>query len=967
MKKVNMSLLLVLCLIFYIFPTKAFASDISSETAKNSYYKKYSAIGDSICAGFTQADYDYKNGFDMKKNITNSPDFCYAKQVGKKLGSTVYNLGKPGCDTGELLDILTDDKNGLNSVYSNYIKESDLITLEIGSNDLLMATMHAVLNCIGGDIANMSTQEIMALADPLLTGDIAGMIHTMEVVKGIKLSQEQIKAIQGVLADESLSAIMEKAYESYCVNYPKVVEKIRAINSTAKLVILNYYNPYKSMNFKLSDITLDIGKIIQVPTDKMNKFAKNFCQQKGYVYVDISDIQTNVVDPHPSTVGHAQIAHNIIAALLNTITATAQTGGTITPAGENIVKTGEALTFTIAAVCGFQINDVLVDGKSVGPVNTYTFKDVKGNHCITASFQRVEGTARYNTYSAMGDSITAGYSLPDYKGDFSNPDSGYVALAAKQLGVTQNYNLALSAYRTEDLLNVLTNPSNKYYTCFRNDLQGSDLISVDIGSNDLTMTMLDMVLECLGKDTANMSAEERYEMIQTLLSGIQLNALPQNPEDYLGQNITEEQKIAIFNVLKTENIDARFAKAYEKFTKNWDSIISTIHNIKPTATLAAIGYYNSSPNLNFEYKGTTYYIGKVFQKYIDMMNAYISGKCDTAKAYIYVDTTGIDLNCFDPHPSKAGHAEIAERLVNAILNNAHKRVTSVSLNKTEDALTVGDADTLIATINPSDACNKHVTWSSSNASVASVDSTGKVTAVSAGTADITVTTVDGKKTATCKVTVNNPVIHAISVSLNKAEDTIVVGNTDTLIATVSPADATNKNVTWSSSNASVASVDSTGKVTAVSVGTADITVTTVDGNKTAVCKVTVINPVVHVISVSLNKTEDTIIVGGTDTLIATINPADASNKNVTWSSSNASVASVDSTGKVTAISVGTAVITVTTVDGNKTASCSVTVIKDKTSILPQTGSAVDTGTLILSGLITLLAGIVIIRLKKKES
>ena len=128
-----------------------------------------------------------------------------------------------------------------------------------------------------------------------------------------------------------------------------------------------------------------------------------------------------------------------------------------------------------------------------------------------------------------------------------------------------------------------------------------------------------------------------------------------------------------------------------------------------------------------------------------------------------------------------------------------------------------------------------------------------------------------------------------------------------------------------------------------------------------------INPVVHVISVSLNKTEDTIIVGGTDTLIATINPADASNKNVTWSSSNASVASVDSTGKVTAISVGTAVITVTTVDGNKTASCSVTVIKDKTSILPQTGSAVDTGTLILSGLITLLAGIVIIRLKKKES
>ncbi|MDP4089330.1 MAG: Ig-like domain-containing protein [Bacillota bacterium] len=879
MKKRNISLILVICLLVCIFPTIAFASDSSADTAKKSYYENYTAIGDSICAGFSQADYDYNNGFDMTENITNSPEFCYARLVGKRLDSAVYNLEKLACDTGELLDILTDENNEYYSVYRNYIKKSDLITLGIGSNDLAMSTMHSILNCIGGDIADMSTQEVMSLLEPLLTGDMDGMVRSIEVLKGIKLTQEQLQAIQGVLSDESLSVTLEKAYETYCGNFPKVVKKIREINPKAEFAVLNYYNPYKDVNFNWGDISFNTGKVIQVPTDKMNKFALNYCQDKGYLYVDVSDTLTNGADPHPSIVGHAQIAGHILDALLNTITAAAQTGGTITPAGENIVKSGESLTFTIAAASGYEISDVLVDGRSAGAVNTYTFTDVKGNHSITASFRRVEGTMHYKTYSALGDSITAGFGLPDYKGDFSNPEDCYVAVAAKDLGTDNNYNLALSAYATKDLLDILQDPSNKYYARFRSSLQDSDLISVDIGSNDLTMTLLDMVLECLGMDLDNMTVEERYTLILSLLNGAKPDSLPENPEDYFGQNITEDQKTAILEALMTENIDARFTEAYEKFTKNWEEIITAIREINPDADLAAIGYYNSNPDLNFEYNGATYYIGQVNQKYIDKMNSYISEKSASAGKYVYVDTTGVELNCFDPHPSKAGHAEIAARLVNALLN-IHKRVTSVSLNKTTDSLTVGETDTLTATVNPSDAENKAVVWSSSNASVAAVDSTGKVTAVAAGTADITVTTVDG--------------------------------------------------------------------------------------NKTAVCNVTVTVPVINVTSVSINKTTDTLIVGDTDTLTATVNPSDASNKAIVWSSSNTTVAAVDSTGKVTVVAAGAAIITVTTVDGNKTAVCSVTVVKANASVLPQTGSAVDTDTLTLSGLITLLAGIAIIRFRKKE-
>ena len=165
------------------------------------------------------------------------------------------------------------------------------------------------------------------------------------------------------------------------------------------------------------------------------------------------------------------------------------------------------------------------------------------------------------------------------------------------------------------------------------------------------------------------------------------------------------------------------------------------------------------------------------------------------------------------------------------------KVESVSLNVTNTELTEGEQTTLTATVNPSNATNKNVTWSSSDNAVATVDN-GKVTAVKAGTATITVTTEDGNKTATCKVTVKAKTYPVESVTLDKTEAELTEGEQTTLTATVNPSNATNKNVTWSSSDNAVATVDN-GKVTAVKAGTATITVTTEDGNKTATCKVTV--------------------------------------------------------------------------------------------------------------------------------
>ena len=249
-------------------------------------------------------------------------------------------------------------------------------------------------------------------------------------------------------------------------------------------------------------------------------------------------------------------------------------------------------------------------------------------------------------------------------------------------------------------------------------------------------------------------------------------------------------------------------------------------------------------------------------------------------------------------------------------------VTSVSLDKTDVSLNIGETLTLKATVLPANASNKNVSWSSSNTAVVTV-SNGAITAVGVGSATITVTTADGGKAATCSVSVKAQTYPVTGVSLNKTNVSLTVGEALTLSATVLPANASNKNVTWSSSNSAVATV-SNGVVTAVGVGSATITVITADGGKAATCAVSVKPKTYSVASVSLNKTNASLTVGETLALSATVLPVNASNKNVSWNSSNTAVATV-SNGVVTAVGVGSVIITVITADGGKAATCNVIV------------------------------------------
>ena len=269
-------------------------------------------------------------------------------------------------------------------------------------------------------------------------------------------------------------------------------------------------------------------------------------------------------------------------------------------------------------------------------------------------------------------------------------------------------------------------------------------------------------------------------------------------------------------------------------------------------------------------------------------------------------------------------------------------VTGVNLSMDDYTFDyTGESIQLVATVLPEDASNKEVRWSSSNDNVCIVQN-GLVTAIAAGTATVTVTTVDGNYTANCIIKV---IQHVTKVEVNKSDISLKVGESEHLTATVSPANAENKNLVWSSSNNQVATVDANGNVQALKAGDAWIKAVSVDNTEAKdSCKVTVIQPVTG-ITISQPTIQFTNI-GENIQLEATVLPEDASNKEVTWTSSNESVCMV-ANGMVVATGYGTAVVMAITKDGGFMASCSVIVEKETISVtgitLSQTSATLKKG------------------------
>ncbi len=211
-----------------------------------------------------------------------------------------------------------------------------------------------------------------------------------------------------------------------------------------------------------------------------------------------------------------------------------------------------------------------------------------------------------------------------------------------------------------------------------------------------------------------------------------------------------------------------------------------------------------------------------------------------------------------------------------------------------------------------------------------------ITGVKAGKVKVTVTDTKTKKTAEITVTVKAKTgtatkkVAVTGITLNKTKFVLAEGKTVEVKATVTPENATDKTVVWTSSKPAVAKVDANGKITTIKAGKTTIKATTKDGKKFATCQIivsggTVAPTNVTVTGVKINEKEVVLEEGAVLELKATVAPENATDKTVTWTIDKKDIATVDANGKVTAKKAGEALLTVTTKDGNKKATCKVTV------------------------------------------
>ena len=247
-------------------------------------------------------------------------------------------------------------------------------------------------------------------------------------------------------------------------------------------------------------------------------------------------------------------------------------------------------------------------------------------------------------------------------------------------------------------------------------------------------------------------------------------------------------------------------------------------------------------------------------------------------------------------------------------------VTGITLTRNEVVIVEGKTESLSATIQPLDATDKNIEWSSSDNEIVSVDQDGLITAITPGKAVITATSSEGGHQASCEV----EVLTAIKgISLNQNELSLPEGKSTKIIAYVEPEDAYDKTVIWESSDDSIVTVDQNGTITAKKAGTAEISAYTADRVFVDKCNVSVVVPVQEI---RLDNHEVTIQRGEEKTLHVKIIPENASDKNVKWESTDESIVEVDSDGTIKAKNIGKATVHSISNDGGLIDSCIISVV-----------------------------------------
>ena len=296
MKKRLLTLALALCLCLTLLPTGAVAAPVS-----------YVALGDSIAAGYGLVGYagDYSN-----------PSGCFPALIAQAQGYSLNNLAISGDDTSDLLEKMQTSR------YQNALKNADVISVTIGSNDLLVTTVNLLMEHLG-----VSHEDLAGLGQ-------AGVMDDVSQVTGI------LQDIGSYLASGEVKSVLDAAVAGFYTNWDTIMSTLQGWNPDARVVVTNYYNPYKLFDINFGALSMNVGSLGQGYLDQMNAYITASPYNGSYYTIaDVTAVTTNVkldlsaimsammtgqtpdlsgalnVDPHPDAAGHAYIAEKLLAVL----------------------------------------------------------------------------------------------------------------------------------------------------------------------------------------------------------------------------------------------------------------------------------------------------------------------------------------------------------------------------------------------------------------------------------------------------------------------------------------------------------------------------------------------------------------------------------------------------------------------------------------------------------------------------
>lgn len=276
----------------------------------------YVALGDSICAGVGLTNVQYANnlmGVDVSYNFKGYPDTCYVAQVAQSLGldrDHAINLGLPGLMSADLVELVQTGKmsemNMLSGCQYNYpemldyIKEADVISIQMGSNDAFVPTVVAIGNATDWKSEDLAS---IVLSGNLRSNDPETKAAFDASLKKLKLTKSETDAVW-TLVTSGMNKICNDAYPVSTANIRTVVETVRAMNPDAQILLIGATNPVPLLPSWSNYF------------NKLNKFQKQLADVYGITYVAVPYAQTEL-DGHPTVSGHKYIAKKIVRAIQN--------------------------------------------------------------------------------------------------------------------------------------------------------------------------------------------------------------------------------------------------------------------------------------------------------------------------------------------------------------------------------------------------------------------------------------------------------------------------------------------------------------------------------------------------------------------------------------------------------------------------------------------------------------------------